>query len=255
VLEALQQAGVLLRAEKCKFFTQMTTYISLIISPEGIGMDPKKTKAIKEWQPPKCIKDVQAFLGFANFYKRFIRGCSALASPVSALTKKDTPFIWSEKVENAFLALKQAFTTASILHYFDPEKLVLVETDASEYVSAGILSQYDKEGRLHPIAYFSKKHTPAECNYKIYDKELLAIIRTFEEWRPELEGAMHPISVLSDRKNLEYFMTTKQLNRRQVRWAEYLSRFNFVITYRSGKQGGKPNALTRRSGDLPEEGD
>jgi transposase InsO family protein len=255
VLEALQRAGILLRAEKCEFFTQKTTYIGLIVSPGGISMDPKKTTAIKDWKSPKCVKDVQAFLGFANFYRRFIQGFSALAAPLSALTRKDTPFLWTEKTEAAFQALKQAFTTAPILHHFDPEKPIIVETDASDYVSAGILSQYDEEGRLHPVAFFSKKHSPAECNYEIYDKELLAIIRTFEEWRPELEGAAHPISVISDHKNLEYFMTTKQLNRRQVRWAEYLSRFNFVITYRPGKQGGKPDALTRRSGDLPEEGD
>jgi hypothetical protein len=181
VLEALQQAAVLFRAEKCEFFTQTTTYIGLIVSQEGISMDPKMTKAIKEWQSPKCIKDVQAFLRFANFYRQFIQEFSALASPLSALTKKVAPFICSEKAENAFLALKQAFTTAPILHHFDPEKPILVETDASDYVSAGILSQHDKEGRLHPVAYFSKKHTPAECNYEIYDKELLAINRTFEE--------------------------------------------------------------------------
>ncbi|KAI0991735.1 hypothetical protein K3495_g16452, partial [Podosphaera aphanis] len=102
---------------------------------------------------------------------------------------------------------------------------------------------------------FSKKHSPAECNYEIYDKELLAIVRAFEEWRPELEGAAHPIAVISDHKNLEYFMSTKQLNRRQARWAEYLSRFNFIIKYRPGKQGGKPDALTRRSEDLPEADD
>jgi hypothetical protein len=90
-------------------------------------------------------------------------------------------------------------------------------------VSTGVLSQYDDNGTLRPVAYFSKKHSPAECNYEIYDKELLAIIRSFEEWRPELEGAEHPIAVISDHKNLEYFMSTKQLNRRQARWAEYLS--------------------------------
>src|SRR6266566_2610671 len=255
VLEALQNAGVLLRAEKCEFLTQQTTYIGLIVSPEGISMDPKKTKAVKEWGTPKNVKDVQAFLGFANFYRRFIQGFSALASPLSALTKKDQPFLWTTQTESAFQALKQAFTTAPILQHFDPEKSIIVETDASDYVSTGILSQNDEEGKLHPVAFFSKKHTPAECNYEIYDKELLAIIRTFEEWRPELEGAAHPISVISDHKNLEYFMSTKQLNRRQVRWAEYLSCFNFVITYRPGKQGGKPDALTRRSGDLPEKGD
>jgi hypothetical protein len=106
VLEALQQAGILLRAEKCEFFTQKTTYISLIVSPKGISMDSKKTAAIKEWQSPKCVKDVQAFLGFVNFYRWFIRGFSTHASPLSVLTKKDRPFIWSEKSEKAFQALK-----------------------------------------------------------------------------------------------------------------------------------------------------
>ncbi|KAI1005427.1 hypothetical protein K3495_g2791 [Podosphaera aphanis] len=96
----------------------------------------------------------------------------------------------------------------------------------------------------------SKKYDPAECNYEIYDKELLAIVRCFESWRSELQGIEYPISVITDHSNLTYFMTTKQLTRRQVRWSEFLSEFNFKI-YRPGKQGGKPDALTRWSQDLP----
>ncbi|KAH0602480.1 uncharacterized protein H6S33_008819, partial [Morchella sextelata] len=255
VLEALQRNGVLLKPEKCEFHTQSTTYLGLIIEPNGIKMDPKKVETVKNWTVPKTVKDVQAFLGFANFYRRFIRGFSEMASPLTRLTRKDISFGWTSEAQTAFNALKGAFTTAPILTHFDPEKEITVETDASDYVSAGVLSQYDDNGILRPVAYFSKKHSPAECNYEIYDKELLAIIRSFEEWRPELEGAAHPIAVISDHKNLEYFMRTKQLNRRQARWAEYLSRFDFVIKYRPGKQGGKPDALTRRSGDLPGEGD
>ena len=101
--------------------------------------------------------------------------------------------------------------------HFDAEKEIIVETDASDYVSAGIMSQYDDNGVLHPVAYFSKKHSPAEYNYEIYDKELMAIIRCFEEWRLELESIPHPIRVLSDYKNLEYFMSTKLFSRRQAR--------------------------------------
>ena len=118
-----------------------------------------------------------------------------------------------------------------------------------------MLSQHGDDGILRPVAFFSKKHSLTECNYEIYDKELLAIIRCFEEWRPELEGASSPIKVITDHRNLEYFTTTKLLNRRQARWSEFLSRFNFKITYRPGKQGAKPDALTRRSEDLPKEGD
>ena len=131
----------------------------------------------------------------------------------------------------------------------------MVETDASDFVSAAVLSQYDDNGILHPVAYFSKKHSPPECNYEIYDKELMAIVRAFEEWRAELQSVENPITVLTDHKNLEYFTTTKLLNRRQARWAQFLSQFNFRIIYRPGKSGAKPDSLTRRSGDLPKEGD
>ena len=103
------------------------------------------------------------------------------------------------------------------MRHFDLDREIIVETDASDYVSVGVMSQYDAHGTLHPVAFFSKKHSPAECNYEIYDKELMAIIRCFEEWRVELELSPHPIRVLSDYKNLEYFMSTKLLSRRQAR--------------------------------------
>ncbi|KAH0604189.1 uncharacterized protein H6S33_007220 [Morchella sextelata] len=133
-----------------------------------------------------------------------------------------------------FNLLRKSLHSRSHPHPFRPRKEITVETDASDYVSVTVLSQYNDNGTLRPVTYFSKKHSPAECNYEIYDKELLAIIRSLEEWRPELEGAAHPITVISDHKNLKYFMSTKQINRRQPHWAEYLSCFNFVIKYRPG---------------------
>lgn len=138
---------------------------------------------------------------------------------------------------------------------FDPDQQIVIESDASDFVTGRVMSQYDKSGILRPVAYVSKKHSPAECNYEIYDKKLMAIIRCFETWRPELEGSAFPIHVLSDHKNLEYFMTTNTLSRRQARWSEYLSRFNFKIVYQPGKMNGKADALTCRSGDLPSEED
>src|SRR5215213_367340 len=143
----------------------------------------------------------------------------------------------------------------SILKHFDSKKTVLVEANVFDYVFIEVMSQYDDNGILHSVAFFSKKHSSTECNYEIYDKELMAIVRCFEEWRAELESTISPVQVLTDHKNLEYFMSTKLLNRRQARWSEFLSRFDFKISYRPGKAGGKPDALTRRSGDLPKEGD
>ena len=121
--------------------------------------------------------------------------------------------------------------------------------------SCDILSQIADDRLLHLVAFFSKEHYPAECNYEIYVKELFAIIRSFEEWRPHLKSAKGIIEVLCDFKNIEYFMTTNILNRRQLRWSEFISTFNFKINFIPGKGGGKPDALTRRSGFLPKEVD
>lgn len=176
-------------------------------------MDPAKVDTILNWPTLRNVKDVQSFLEFANFYRRFIYGFSRLATPLTELTRKSAKFIWDEKCEEAFSTLKKAFTSQPILSHFDPDRKTVVETDASDYVSGGILSQFDENGSLYPVAYFSKKHSPAECNYEIYDKELMAIVRAFEEWRPELEGLTSPINVVSDHKNLEYFTTSKQLSR------------------------------------------
>jgi transposase InsO family protein len=259
VLKALSDAGLHLKPEKCHFHKQEVKYLGFIITTKGIQMDPEKVSCVLGWEVPKTVTDVQCFLGFANFYRRFIKDYSKVVTPLTRMTKKEggkyVPFIWGPEQQAAFDLLKKAFTTAPVLRHFDYDREIIVETDASDYVSAGILSQYDDDGVLHPVAFYSRKHSPAECNYEIYDKELMAIVRAFEEWRPHLEGSRHPIQVLSDHKNLEYFMSTKLLNRRQARWSEFLSRFDFRIIYRPGKAGGKPDALTRRSGDLPKEGD
>jgi hypothetical protein len=255
VLESLRQAGLYAKIQKCEFFKNETIFLGVIVGKDGIRMDPQKIETIQNWQIPSCLTDVQAFIGFSNFYRRFVRDFSKIIAPMVALTRKEIRFHWNTACQTAFDRLKHAFTTAPVLAPFDWEKEIILETDASDYVSAGVLSQYGDDGILRPVAFFSKKHSVTECNYEIYDKELLAIIRCFEEWRPELEGTSSPIKVITDHRNLEYFTTTKLLNRRQARWSEFLSRFNFKIIYRPGKQGAKPDALTRRSEDLPKEGD
>jgi hypothetical protein len=266
VLQRLLDHGLHIDIDKCEFSVSKVKYLGLIVSTEGVSMDPNKVKAIQEWETPRSVKDTQAFTGFAGFYRRFIKGFSELTAPLNELTKgsetyttasgkkkvRYPPFVWTSACEAAFEALKKAFSTAPILAHFDPDKETWVETDSSDFVTAGVLSQIH-DGVLRPVAFFSKKMTPAETNYMIYDKELLAIIRSFETWRPELTSVPpeSPVKVYSDHRNLEYFMTTKQLNRRQARWAEFLSEFNFKIMYRPGKQGEKPDILTRRRQDIP----
>jgi ribonuclease HI len=260
IMERLLKAGLYLKPEKCEFHKETVKYLGLIISTKGVSMDPDKVDTVRNWSQEKKtangrlnnLFEVQQFLGFCNYYRRFIKGYSEVAEPLTRLKKKDIPFEWLEDQQKAFEEMVLKFTTAPTLRHFDHRREVIIETDASDYVSAGVLSQRDDDGVLHPVAFFSKKHSPAECNYDIYDKELMAIIKALEEWRLECEGAEHTLQLITDHKNLEYFMSKRLLNRRQTRWARFLSRFDYDIVYRPGKSNGKADALTRRPGDLPE---
>ena len=257
ILGALRGAGLQADIDKCEFHVTEVNYLGLMITSNGIRMDPHKVSAVQQWSTPMYVWDVQAFIGFANFYRQFIHGFLSIVAPMIATVKKEarkTNFEWTSACQRAFDLLKKRFTTAPILAHFDYEKECIVETDASDNVSTRVLSQYGDDVKLHPVAFFSRKHSPQEINYEIYDKKLLAIIKAFEEWQPMLKRAGLPIKILTDYRNLQYLMTTKQLSRRQARWSKYLSRFNFVIQFRPGKLGGKPNALTKRSDDLPKEG-
>ena len=139
-------------------------------------MDPSKVNAIKSWDTPTCVREIRSFIGFCHFYRRFIRDFSKIAGPLNTLTKKEVKFTWTEKCKLAFEGLKKRVCEAPILAPFDPSKECHVETDSSDYVSAEVLSQENDNRIFHPVAYFSKRIVLAECNYKIYDKELLAII-------------------------------------------------------------------------------
>ncbi len=157
------------------------------------------------------------FFGFCNFYRQFIQDFSKFAKLLIGLTKKDAPFDWTLACQSVFDSLKKMVTEAPILVYHKQGLKTIVETDSSDYVSSRVLSQLREDRLLHPITFFSKNlNSAAECNYEIYDKELLAIIRCFEQWRPELEGTRVPIKVITDHKSLKYFMTTKKLSRRQT---------------------------------------
>ena len=142
--------------------------------------------------------------------------------------------------------LKKAFTSAPILRHFNPELEVIIETDASNFALRCVLSQ-KWEKRPQPVAFHSRKMIPAEMNYDVHDKELLALVVAFQEWQNYCHGAKHTVTVRTDYRNLRYFTTTKKLNERQARWAEELSQFDFKVLYRPGVNSGKPDALSRRS--------
>ncbi|KAH9255962.1 hypothetical protein BASA81_005999 [Batrachochytrium salamandrivorans] len=165
---------------------------------------------------------------------------------------KDSPFVWGPEQEKSLQALKDAFAHSDFLTHPDETRPFIVETDASDYAISGVLSQYDDTDVLRPIAFYARQMNSAERNYEIYDKELLAVVDSFKHWRHFLQGGHHPVTVLCDHKNLEYFMTTKKLTRRQARWSLELSEYDFTLTHRPGKLNGRADPLSRRHDYLSE---
>ncbi|KAL1249494.1 hypothetical protein QQF64_020499 [Cirrhinus molitorella] len=195
VLQRLIDHQLYAKCEKCEFHLSKISFLGYIISLEGVAMDDKKVNVVLKWPQPTTLKELQRFLGFANFYRRFIHHFSTVAAPLTAM---------------AVLSQRQG----------NPPK-------------------------MFPCAFYLHKLSPAERNYDVGNRELLAIKAALEEWRHWLEGAKHPFTVLTDHRNLEYLQTAKRLNHRQARWALFFTRFNFRVTYRPATQNTKAEALSR----------
>jgi len=245
VLTRLERYDLYLKPEKCSFAQTSIEYLGIVISDGQVQMDPAKVKGITDWPIPKTVKQVQAFLGFCNFYRRFIHRYSDIARPLFDLTKKNPTFVWEPIHTTAFRALIHAFITAPVLALPDHSKPFRLITDASDFATGAILEQPDALNRWHPVAYHSKSLQPAERNYEIHDKELFAIIRALDIFRHYLEGRDDTIEVWTDHVNLVYFTTKQKLTCRQARWALFLSRFQFTIIHKPGTQN-KSDGLSRR---------
>ncbi len=211
-------------------------------------MDERKVRAVVNWPRPHSVKELQRFLGFANFYRRFIRNFSTVAAPLTSMSKKGPQrLVWTPRATSAFQELRKRFTTAPILHHPDPELEFIVEVDASSTGIGAVLSQRQGDPlKTYPCAFYSRKLNPAEQNYDVGNRELLSMKAAFEEWRHWLEGAKHPFTVLTDHRNLEYLTSAKRLNHIQARWALFFMRFDFTVTYRPGSLNTKADALSRQ---------
>jgi hypothetical protein len=246
VLCRLWKHGLYANARKCEFHRDSVEYLRYILTSDGLCMAKDKVQTILDWPEPRKVKDIQSFLGFANFYRQFIYSYSEITTPLTRLMWKNAPWNFDSKCCAAFDKLKEEFTHAPLLTHWVPDSQIVVETDASDYALATILSIHSSDGEIHPITFHSHSFNPAELNYDTHDKELLAIFEAFKHWCQYLEGSGTPVDVVTDHKNLEYFTTTKLLTRHQAQWSKFLSQFNMIIRFRPGKLGVKPDALTRR---------
>ena len=256
VLDRLRAYKLYAGLKKCEFDKTQVDFLGFTISTVGISMETSRVETLTGWPEPKSFHDLQVFLGFANFYRRFIEGYSRVVKPMTDMLKgmqagrKKGDFDWTDAQKASFAKLKELFTSEPILRHFNPSLRIMIETDASDFAIGAILSQ--KEGdsepttaHWHPVAYYSRKMIDAETRYPTHEGEMLAIDAAFKHWRHYLKGAQHTILVRTDHDSLKHFMTKKELNRRQARWAERLASFDFEIEYRQGKTN-PADGLSRR---------
>ena len=186
-------------------------------------MDPIKLSGIRDWPPPTTVKQTRSFLGFGNFYQKFISGFAHIARPLHDLTKKNKTWEWTKECQNAFDTLKEKFATAPVLTMADVNKPFILEMDASKWAIGATLMQKDSNGDLHPCGFLSHALTPTERNWQIYDQELYAIIYALDKWKHLLLGAEHTLTIHCDHKNLTYYKSPQCLTPRQARWWNNLS--------------------------------
>ena len=245
VLKRLQEEKVNLKITKCEFKVTETEFLGHVINGSTMKMQQEKVKAILEWPTPTKHEDIAGFRGLAGYYRQYVERFSDRMKPLNeAIARKE--FIWGGEEARAFEDIKNAYRDEQILILIDLEKQIYVHADASDYALGSEISQMDENGKRRPVLFYSRKLTPAEMNYSTADKELLAIVQTMKKFQHYLRGTKYPVIVKSDHRNLRTFMTTKELNARQARWAEELSSYDFVIEHIKGKENTVADALSRR---------
>jgi hypothetical protein len=244
VLTLLRHHKLFAKLSKCDFGKIKIHFLEHVVTDKGDATEPDKVLAIKEWINPRNLHELCFFLRLASYYRKFVKGFSQLASPLTDLLAKDKPYKWKKEQEQAFESLKKALTTAPVLCLPDQDKPYVVTADASDITIGAVLSQDQGHGD-QPIAFKSCKLTLAELNYPIHKKELLAIIHALQVWQVYLEGK--PFVVVTDHASLEYLQTQHKLSRRQARWLELLQSYDFKIRYRPGRSNVVADALSRLS--------
>ncbi len=245
ILLQLWEVSLQIDIDKCEFEFKLIKYLKFILKvKKDVQINSQKMKTIMNWQAFKSVKSVQSFIGFANFNWKFIKNFSNLIMSIITLVQKNALFKWTEKADQDFKKLKIMFISVSILVSFDHTCMTVMKTDFSDWcINETLLQLMNDVWRFY--VYYSKKNASAECNYEIYDKEMLIIIWCLKGWDTELRS-VSSFQICTDHKNLKYFMTVKKLTEWQMRWSLILLQYNFFILYLLSKQNERIDALSRQ---------
>ena len=219
---------------KCTFAAHETLFLGHKISDKGLQVDSRKIDAVATWPTPHDVKTLRSFLGMAGYFRKFIHHYADRVSVLTALLRKSKIWQWTNQCQQAFEWVKLALQQAPVLALPDLSKSFEVVTDASQEALGGILMQKNDMDVLHPVAYESRKLTPAERNYTTGEQELLAVVHALKTWRCYLMGAIPPVTVRTDHMPLTYLPSKEALSGRQARWVEFLSRFHLEWVHTKG---------------------
>ena len=233
-LDRLREAKLYGRLHKCEFLKDQVEYLGFEVSPRGVQASPGKVRAIIDWPRPKGVHDVRSFLGLASYYRRFVRGFSELARPLTALTRAGVEWEWSTPQHQAFNRLKLALTTAPVLKLPDFERQFVVTTDASDAAVGAILEQ-DFGNGLQPVAFASRKLNGAEMRYSAYERELLGIVWALAQWKHYCRGP-HSVVIQTDHAPLRHLPNQASVNSRVWKWISILQGYNLEIRHIPGKR-------------------
>jgi len=215
-LEALKQQGLFANFSKCAFLLKRMEFLGHVVSQDGIEVDPAKVSAISDWPRPANVSQLRSFLGLINYYREFINDFAHRAGALTLLLSATAPFEWGPDQDRAFTDLKAAVTSAPVLQPFQTDAKHLVMADASSVGLGAVLLQANSHDNVfRPVAFHSRKLSPAERNYPTREQELLALVDSLKHWRHYLLGA--PFEIKTDHKSLEYLQTQPHLSGRLVR--------------------------------------
>ena len=249
-LQRLREQRLCAKLSKSALCHTEVEFLGHYVGRDGLRVMEDKVEAVRDWPVPTTMRELRAFLGLAGYYRRFVKGFSEIALPLTELTRNATHqrLQWGAKQQLAFLELKRALQTTPVLALPDPTLPFVVSCDASGYAVGAVLQQ-DRGSGLQPIAFLSKKLSGAETRYPVHEQELLAIITALTTWRHYLSGTAVPVRIRTDHKSLIHFQTQPMLSGRQTRWLETLADYDYTIEYVRGDENGVADALSRR-GDL-----
>ncbi|KAL0549596.1 hypothetical protein IC582_014082 [Cucumis melo] len=239
VLQTLRDNKLYAKFSKCEFWLKQVSFLGHVVSKAGVSVDPAKIEAVTGWTRPSTVSEVRSFLGLAGYYRRFVENFSRIATPLTQLTRKGVPFVWSKACEDSFQTLKQKLVTAPVLTVPDGSGSFVIYSDASKKGLGCVLMQ---QGKV--VAYASRQLKSHEQNYPTHDLELAAVVFALKIWRHYLYG--EKIQIFTDHKSLKYFFTQKELNMRQRRWLELVKDYDCEILYHPGKANMVADALSRK---------